>query len=81
MVHHLHCLKAKATRNTADDHNLVQLAEQVTCAVPKKITREEIKTRLIPSDAYAGFYAQLVSGEGEVPWHATLIKWQGYVKF
>lgn len=40
-----------------------------------------IKGMQIDGDAHADFYAQLASGEGEVPWHATFVKGQGYVKF
>ncbi|KAF2121318.1 hypothetical protein BDV96DRAFT_640714 [Lophiotrema nucula] len=35
----------------------------------------------LDGDAHADFFAQLASGEGEVPWHATFVKGQGYVKF
>ncbi len=35
----------------------------------------------IDGDAHADFFAQLASGEKEVPWHATFVKGQGYVKF
>jgi hypothetical protein len=35
----------------------------------------------LDGDAHAEFYAQLASGVGEVPWHATFVKGQGYVKF
>ena len=35
----------------------------------------------LDGDAHAEFFAQLVGGEGEVPWHATFVKGKGYVKF
>jgi len=35
----------------------------------------------LDGDAHAAFFAQLAIGEGEVPWHATFVKGQGYVKF
>ena len=35
----------------------------------------------LDGDAHADFYAQLASGEIEVPWHATFVKGHGYVKF
>ena len=35
----------------------------------------------LDGDAHAEFFAQLASGEGEVPWHATFVKGKGYVKF
>ena len=40
-----------------------------------------IKGMQLDGDAHAEFYAQLASGEGEVPWHATFVKGQGYVRF
>ena len=40
-----------------------------------------IKGQQIEGDAHADFFAQLAKGEGEVPWHATFVKGQGYVKF
>ncbi|KAL1607133.1 hypothetical protein SLS59_002837 [Nothophoma quercina] len=40
-----------------------------------------IKGMQLDGDAHADFYAQLASGEGEVPWHATFVKGQGYVRF
>ena len=35
----------------------------------------------LDGDAHAEFFAQLASGEVEVPWHATFVKGKGYVKF
>jgi hypothetical protein len=35
----------------------------------------------LDGDAHAEFFAQLANGEGDVPWHATFVKGQGYVKF
>lgn len=35
----------------------------------------------LDGDAHADFYAELASGETEVPWHATFVKGKGYVKF
>jgi hypothetical protein len=35
----------------------------------------------LDGDAHAEFFAQLANGEGEVPWHATFVKGQGYAKF
>ncbi|KAK6067510.1 short-chain dehydrogenase [Seiridium cupressi] len=35
----------------------------------------------LDGDAHAEFYAQLVSGEKDVPWHATFVKGQGYIEF
>ncbi|RDW63386.1 hypothetical protein BP6252_10931 [Coleophoma cylindrospora] len=40
-----------------------------------------IKGMQLDGDAHADFFAQLASGEGEIPWHATFVKGQGYVKF
>ncbi|KAF2444621.1 NAD(P)-binding protein [Karstenula rhodostoma CBS 690.94] len=40
-----------------------------------------IKGMAIDGEAHADFFAQLASGEGEVPWNATFVKGQGYVKF
>ena len=40
-----------------------------------------IKGMQLDGDAHAEFYAQRASGEGEVPWHATFVKGQGYVRF
>jgi hypothetical protein len=35
----------------------------------------------IDGDAHGEFYAQLAAHEGEVPWHATFVKDQGYRAF
>ncbi|KAH7395211.1 hypothetical protein DE146DRAFT_678975 [Phaeosphaeria sp. MPI-PUGE-AT-0046c] len=35
----------------------------------------------IDGDAHAEFYADLASGEADVPWHATFVKGEGYRKF
>ncbi|KAL5416316.1 hypothetical protein PMIN04_008210 [Paraphaeosphaeria minitans] len=40
-----------------------------------------IKGTAIDGEAHADFFAQLASGEGEIPWHATFVKGQGYTKF
>ena len=40
-----------------------------------------LKGMQLDGDAHAEFFAKLASGEGEVPWHATFVKGQGYVKF
>jgi hypothetical protein len=40
-----------------------------------------LKGMQIDGEAHAEFFAQLANGEGEVPWHATFVKGQGYVKF
>ncbi|CAI6335257.1 unnamed protein product [Periconia digitata] len=40
-----------------------------------------IKGMQLDGDAHGEFFAQLASGQGEVPWHATFVKGKGYVKF
>ena len=40
-----------------------------------------LKGMQLDGDAHAEFFAQLASGEVEVPWHATFVKGKGYVKF
>jgi hypothetical protein len=35
----------------------------------------------LDGDAHAEFFAQLASSSLDVPWHATFVKGQGYVKF
>ncbi|PVI07515.1 NAD(P)-binding protein [Periconia macrospinosa] len=40
-----------------------------------------MKGMKLDGDAHAEFYAQLASGQGEIPWHATFVKGKGYVKF
>ena len=40
-----------------------------------------IKGHALDGDAHAEFYAQLATGDKDVPWHATFVKGQGYTKF
>jgi hypothetical protein len=35
----------------------------------------------LDGEAHAEFFAELAGGEKNVPWHATFVKGQGYVKF
>lgn len=45
-------------------------------------TDGSIKGMQIDGDAHAEFYAHLASGEGgDVPWHATFVKGEGYKSF
>lgn len=41
----------------------------------------KIKGMQLDGPAHADFYAQLAAQEGQIPWHATFVKDQGYVKF
>ena len=40
-----------------------------------------LKGMAIDGDAHAEFYLQLAKQESSLPWHATFVKDQGYVKF
>ncbi|KAK7225422.1 hypothetical protein V2G26_013425 [Clonostachys chloroleuca] len=35
----------------------------------------------IDGDAHSEFYLELITHEGQIPWHATFVKDQGYVQF
>ncbi|KAJ5901769.1 Short-chain dehydrogenase/reductase SDR [Penicillium taxi] len=39
------------------------------------------KSLAVDGDAHAEFYAQLATGDNDIPWHATFVKGQGYTKF
>lgn len=39
------------------------------------------KGQELDGPAHGDFFRQLAEREGEVPWHATFVKDQGYVKF
>lgn len=39
------------------------------------------KGQAIDGPAHGEFVASLIDGQGDVPWHATFVAGEGYVKF